>query len=221
MNKFLCLLQSEIEKVSLFALKRVGELSDTIGSLRFGEECVMGNAGDGDANKTEHKGRRMGVNSGRVSPNSTSEEEAGERSSDDEYDDDYLSDGSPGSVTRDEKATGALHHLYYAREENEYRVGRGSTHSSAGFVANHNSRLMFADRILGEDSILVSAVDEVDAFCEVGTEVLHLLKFICVNAMACRKILKKHDKLLRNRMLGSYYQRRNANKGGGTRGRIR
>eukprot|EP00518_Triparma_eleuthera_P022885 CAMPEP_0197551080 /NCGR_PEP_ID=MMETSP1320-20131121/4458_1 /TAXON_ID=91990 /ORGANISM="Bolidomonas sp., Strain RCC2347" /LENGTH=590 /DNA_ID=CAMNT_0043111525 /DNA_START=109 /DNA_END=1888 /DNA_ORIENTATION=+ len=36
-ERFLGLLQSEIEKVSLFALSRVGELSDTIGALRFGD----------------------------------------------------------------------------------------------------------------------------------------------------------------------------------------
>ena len=40
-ERFLGLLQSEIEKVSLFALSRIGELSDTVGSLRFGDTKVL------------------------------------------------------------------------------------------------------------------------------------------------------------------------------------
>jgi hypothetical protein len=65
---------------------------------------------------------------------------------------------------------------------------------------------MFSDRILGDDATLMSAVDEADAYTHIGTEVLHLLRFICVNAMAARKILKKHDKLLSKKMLGTYYE---------------
>ena len=59
---------------------------------------------------------------------------------------------------------------------------------------------------LGEDFSLLSAVDEADAFA-VGVELMHLLKYICVNIISVRKICRKHDKLLNNRMLGGYYQK--------------
>ena len=36
---------------------------------------------------------------------------------------------------------------------------------------------------------------------------MHLLRYICVNVIAVRKICKKHDRLLANRMLGGYYHR--------------
>jgi hypothetical protein len=51
----------------------------------------------------------------------------------------------------------------------------------------------------------LSAVEEADAYTAVGVELLHLLRFICVNLIAVRKISKKHDRLLANRMLGGYY----------------
>ena len=46
-----------------------------------------------------------------------------------------------------------------------------------------------------------------DAYTAIGVELMHLLKYVCVNIIAVRKICKKHDKLLSNRMLGGYYQR--------------
>ena len=36
----------------------------------------------------------------------------------------------------------------------------------------------------------------VDEYTALGVELLHLLKFICVNGMGVRKILKKHDKVM-------------------------
>jgi hypothetical protein len=38
--------------------------------------------------------------------------------------------------------------------------------------------------------------NKMDSYTALGVEVLHLLRYICVNAMGIRKILKKHDKLL-------------------------
>ena len=63
------------------------------------------------------------------------------------------------------------------------------------------------DQILGEDMLLISAVEEVDGYTAVGVELIHVLRFICVNLIAVRKICGKHDRLLMNRMLGGYYHR--------------
>ena len=38
--------------------------------------------------------------------------------------------------------------------------------------------------------------NKLDSYTALGVEVLHLLRYICVNAMGIRKLLKKHDKLL-------------------------
>jgi hypothetical protein len=64
-----------------------------------------------------------------------------------------------------------------------------------------------AEHVLDDDFLLLSAVDEADAFAAVGVELMHLLRYICVNVIAVRKICKKHDRLLANRMLGGYYHR--------------
>ena len=53
--------------------------------------------------------------------------------------------------------------------------------------------------------LLLSAVDEADGYTAVGVELMHVLRFISVNLIAVRKICRKHDRLLMNRMLGGYY----------------
>ena len=64
-----------------------------------------------------------------------------------------------------------------------------------------------SDQILGEDMLFLSAVEEADGYTAVGVELMHVLRYICVNLIAVRKICRKHDRLLMNRMLGGYYQR--------------
>lgn len=79
----------------------------------------------------------------------------------------------------------------------------------AHFEALRKNRAVFArnDQILGEDMLFLSAVEEADGYTAVGVELIHVLKYICVNLIAVRKICRKHDRLLMNRMLGGYYQR--------------
>jgi hypothetical protein len=64
------------------------------------------------------------------------------------------------------------------------------------------------DHIVGEDLLLLSAVDEADGYTAVGVELMHVLRFVSVNVIAARKICRKHDRLLMNRMLGGYYHRK-------------
>jgi SPX domain protein involved in polyphosphate accumulation len=58
--------------------------------------------------------------------------------------------------------------------------------------------------------LLMSAVEEADGYTAVGAELMHVLRFILVNLLAVKKICKKHDRLLMQRMLGGYYQRTRA-----------
>ncbi len=79
----------------------------------------------------------------------------------------------------------------------------------AHFTALRQKRPIFQrnDLVLGEDMLFLSAGEEVDGYTSVGVELLHVLRFIFVNLVAVRKICRKHDRLLLNRMLGGYYQR--------------
>jgi hypothetical protein len=45
------------------------------------------------------------------------------------------------------------------------------------------------------DQLITKTDTTTDAYTALGVELLHLLRFICVNAMGFRKILKKHDKI--------------------------
>ena len=86
----------------------------------------------------------------------------------------------------------------------------------AHFDALRKSKAVFSrsDQILGEDMLFLSAVEEVDGYTAVGVELIHVLKYICVNLIAVRKICRKHDRLLMQRMLGGFYQRIRAGAGG-------
>jgi hypothetical protein len=79
----------------------------------------------------------------------------------------------------------------------------------AHFTALRQNRAVFSrhEQILGEDMLFLSAVEEADGYTAVGVELLHVLKYVAVNLIAVRKICRKHDRLLMNRMLGGYYQR--------------
>ena len=45
------------------------------------------------------------------------------------------------------------------------------------------------------DQLINKTDTTIDSYTALGVELLHLLRFICVNAMGFRKILKKHDKI--------------------------
>jgi hypothetical protein len=85
----------------------------------------------------------------------------------------------------------------------------------AHFAELRQSRPLFQrnDQILGEDMLFLSAVEEADGYTAVGVELMHVLRYICVNLIAVRKICRKHDRLLMNRMLGGYYQRKRVKEG--------
>lgn len=177
-ERFRGLLRAEVEKVILFANSRLGELSDTIGCLRYSSYE------DGQDDRKAHPH----LADGGIHQLSSSDEEDGGGH--------HASDASSSS-------DGEAQHLDITVEQD----------------AATRRQIIMRDRMrmtrplfqkadfLGEDFSLLSAVDEADAYAAVGVELMHLLKFVCVNIIAVRKICKKHDRLLSNRMLGGYYQR--------------
>lgn len=107
---------------------------------------------------------------------------------------------------------------YESNERSERRESLASSkqrHAGFDFARRHldhfeklrRERPIFqrSGHIVGEDLLLLSAVDEADGYTAVGVELMHVLRFICVNLIAVRKICRKHDRLLMNRMLGGYY----------------
>uniref|UniRef100_A0A7S2XKP1 SPX domain-containing protein n=1 Tax=Attheya septentrionalis TaxID=420275 RepID=A0A7S2XKP1_9STRA len=229
-ERFLGLLRAEVEKLTLFAHSRMGELADTIGSLRFpsyddneyGSHSSSGDARGG--NTFNHT-----FSDGGMHPSSSSSEDEGASqawsvSTDEESNGKGRSvdntsprmrvfssrdrgiggtmDASPRIAERITESPGGTRRKKRKPDGND-RVRR-KLQNSEQFRKN---RPIFQrnDYIVGEDSLLLSVVEEADAYTAVGVELLHLLRFICVNLIAVRKICKKHDRLLANRMMGGYY----------------
>ncbi|KAL7552470.1 hypothetical protein ACHAWF_015723 [Thalassiosira exigua] len=199
--RFRGLLRAEVEKVILFANSRLGELSDTIGSLRYASY---------EDGQEEMRKKYPSLADGGIS-NATctrSFDYVHQLSSSEDGDSGLASDASlssddmPARNQPDDDAD----------EDRRSVFKRESREDTRKQIILRDrlriSRPMFqkAD-FLGEDFSLLSAVDEADAYTAVGVELMHLLKYVCVNIVAARKICKKHDRLLSNRMLGGYYQR--------------
>jgi hypothetical protein len=220
-ERFLGLLRAEVEKVTLFAQARLGELADTAGSLRFlsseeltqMSESFVGKVyeyplSDGgihpSASSSSDEG---GGNGGRWSATSSDDEE----SQNSHYSQPFASGVSPGEKG-DFSNMGSRNSspdvLGRRREQQVHYAA--AKQKIEHFQELRRERPIFQrnDHIVGEDLLLISAVDEADAYSAVGVELLHILKYICVNVIAVRKICRKHDRLLQNRMLGGYYHRK-------------
>ena len=253
-ERFLGLLRAEVEKVTLFAQARLGELADTAGSLRFlSSDETMGM----EATHTGSYDYPLSDGGIHPSASSSSDEGAGGGQyyhknkggfpwSDSSSEDEVRSKAS-GAGRLDIAQTFSSTDGYSAKTDPRGNISERSTFSTyreeipsmlpsmsgerspqrpaftetlekfeattrkiAHFQEIRRERSIFQrnDYIVGEDLLLMTAVDEADAFSAVGVELLHILKYICVNLIAVRKICKKHDRLLMNRMLGGYYHRK-------------
>ena len=185
LHRFRGLLRAEIEKVVLFANARLGELSDTIGSLHYSSY---------EDDQEEMRKKYPSLIDGGMHQLSSSDSDG--------------ADSGQSTVSDDNLDDLASSHRRL-KSDTSYETKK---------------QIMLRDRLriskpmfqkadfLGEDFNLLSAVDEVDAYTAVGVELMHLLKYVSVNIIAVRKICRKHDRLLSNRMLGGYYQATETNK---------
>jgi hypothetical protein len=236
-ERFLGLLRAETEKVTLFAQARLGELADTAGSLRFPsfDDTEYGAASRTDRHTRTSYGDYPLSDGGRhPSASSSDDDGAGGGNAvfpwSDSSDEDEKSGGSLPKLPH-VYSLGGISDESRSRSK---RMGRMSTPQKSNrkrpeakpeikdgvalkavqrqidrFTKLRNTRPVFLrnDHILGEDMLLISAVEEADGYTAIGVELMHVLKFICVNLIAVRKICRKHDRLLMNRMLGGYYHR--------------
>lgn len=194
LHRFRGLLRAEIEKVVLFANARLGELSDTIGSLHYSSY---------EDDQEEMRKKYPSLIDGGMHQLSSSDSDG--------------ADSCQSTVS-----------LYSGDQENN-PDNLSSSHRRLKSDTSYDTKkqIMLRDRLriskpmfqkadfLGEDFSLLSAVDEVDAYTAVGVELMHLLKYVSVNIISVRKICRKHDRLLSNRMLGGYYQATDTNKSHG------
>jgi hypothetical protein len=249
-ERFLGLLRAEVEKVTLFAQARLGELADTAGSLRFlsSDERM-------DISATHTGSYDYPLSDGGIHPSASSSSDEGAGGGyphhnhkggfpwSDSSSEDEVGSKASGAGRLDIAQTFSSTDGYSPRTDPQVNTTKTSSFSSfraknasssggrspgrpaftetqekfeattrkiAHFQEIRRERSIFQrnDYIVGEDLLLISAVDEADAFSAVGVELLHILKYICVNLIAVRKICKKHDRLLMNRMLGGYYHRK-------------
>lgn len=219
-ERFLGLLRAETEKVLLFAQSRLGELADTAGSLRFPSfDDEYGSSRQHDLGTSHDYDYPLADGGMHPSASSSSEDgpqmfpwsdasEEGDGTSHDSKDalPKTLSGGvySVDNMSRSNTST-APHHDSVAPGLADNSVRRQIAH----FAELRKSRPLFQrnDQILGEDMLFLSALEEADGYTAVGVELLHVLRYICVNLIAVRKVCRKHDRLLMNRMLGGYYRR--------------
>lgn len=208
-ERFLGLLKAEVDKISLFAHARFGELTDTIGSLRFPSDQEFGYDGN------------IPLSDGGIHPSASSS--SGMSTDDDDSENNRPSDAHDNMHQRrrrDRSNNSALYSdrlintIIHRKDERNRNSSVNDFKTSALRQINlseelRKSRPIFqrTEQIFGEDFTLLSAVDEAESFAAVGVELLHILRYLCINTIAIRKLCQKHDRLLTNRMLGGYYHR--------------
>jgi hypothetical protein len=246
-GRFLGLMGAEVDKVMLFAHARMGELSDTIGNLRFPFYEEDDSASFHGWTTTRNHDYPLSNGGGMHSSDS---------SSDDDVSLSWSSEDENEIVERRKSMMNSHPYNHSRRRRRGRRINSGSrddrprksrsedsedTLNSRGYadflasdpnkVLQHSEDLRVkrpifqrSDYVVGEDFSLLSAVDEADAFTAVGTwyiaflfdyyrftwylsshyflnivayiffkgvEMLHLLKYICVNVIAIRKLCLK------------------------------
>jgi hypothetical protein len=233
-ERFLGLLRAEVEKITLFTQARLGELADTAGSLRFLSSEELTEFSESFVARATSSNYEHPLSDGGIHPSASSSSDDGGGGKgvfpwSDSSSDGEASEGSgrlnipnnfssAGVSTQTEKRTNLTSRGDISRgvssvkpEYNQQKELYEATRRKIDhFKEIRRERPIFQrnDHIVGEDLLLVSAVDEADAYSAVGVELMHILKYICVNVIAVRKICRKHDRLLMNRMLGGYYHRK-------------
>ena len=163
-EKFLDLVHSEVEKVFLFALARQGEIADAVGSLRFASSLL-----------------RLSISSGELTNLSTmkssSVNDGGDESSDEENEDE-AGWGNIGDIALGE--TAALlprssmrlppQAIPFQGPMREFPMFQGKGVTSSALSSTQD------DHSSGDMDVLHS-------YSSLGVELLHLVRYICVNAM--------------------------------------
>jgi hypothetical protein len=186
-ERFLGLLRAEVEKVTLFAHARLGELAETTGSLRFLSSEELTNFARDKSSVFDYSFSDGGIH---PSASSSSDEGAGREFSwsDSSSEDEVGSEdhdggrfdfaGNPFSSSTELPKTDATLKLASGRRKGKsFSATQERFEASKRKIAHYQDarrgRPIFQrnDHIVGDDLLLVSAVDEADAFTSVAVEV--------------------------------------------------
>ena len=155
-ERFRGLLRAEVEKIILFANSRLGELSDSIGSLSYEE-------GSQAVRKSFPN-----LDDGGMHPYSSSDDDEGE---------DLISSDEDNSRQAELDRCEIDHKRNDSSNEKDAAMRRQLAVRDRLRI----SRPLFQKAgFLGEDFSLLSVVDESDAYTAIGVELMHLLKFVYV-----------------------------------------
>jgi SPX domain. len=194
---FLSSLRKEVEKVSLFALSRQGELADAVGALRFNPH-LDGSRGDNLSKplnfiiRHDSKGNMDGGGGGGGGEYGSVHSDATPHSmTSTELDDDQMADelwfllpsmtlGNRKIGTAAKEGTVTNSSLLF-RESLETTAPRPLFAGDAVLrtKSNNNAKGHFE----ADDEDTTNQTQSLDPFTFIGVELLHLLRFICVNAM--------------------------------------
>jgi len=197
-DHFLSLLKLEIEKVSLFALSRQGVLADAVGALTFNTDLSM-----------DRIHRKFPVSECVINSPSKPKLQI------------IHSDVRSALRRIETKGDGALNYLRHRSailpvlEHSTTKTTSVSSPSLSSYDQSNQEWMprplfqgLFEQNLESEDNnnnsksvsqpqhVLRDLDTVLDYYTYLGVELLHLLRFICVNAVAVRKIIKKYVKVL-------------------------
>ncbi|KAL7515326.1 hypothetical protein ACHAXN_013479 [Cyclotella atomus] len=159
-------LHSEIEKISLFSLTRLGELANAVGVLRF----LKADPDNKRSSVLSDQDRRF------VSYHESGDEESPMDSSHHNY-----------SFILGEKSS-----LLPSSDRRSVKTPprKSISGSSAGRLFSRTKLIALVGRQFNDEH------DKISIYSDLGVELLHILKYTCVNAAGIRKISKKYAKLI-------------------------
>ena len=160
-TEFMSKLHSEIEKVTLFFLSRLGDLAHSLGALRFNEDTLY-ECPDEDDDDDVESAKKVGT---RVEGADTEKNEGKLHGG--------LNSNDPGE--RDTLLTATDRRSYSGMPPSRMRA---------------NANLFRRESLNTLIGLRSNDVDEkFSVYAELGVELLHLLKFSCLNAVGVRKII--------------------------------
>jgi hypothetical protein len=208
---FLSTLRKEVEKVSLFALSRQGELADAVGALRFNPH-LDGVGGDNLSKSSnliirhDSKGN-VGGDYGSFHSDATPHSMASSELDDEQMADELwflLPSTNPGSRATGPSSKGGIvsNSSLLFRESLDTTAPRPLFTGDAVLRTKSSSKGHSMGQTLGnsfegkddnpftpsndleaDDEVSTNQTRSLDPFTFIGVELLHLLRFICVNAM--------------------------------------
>jgi hypothetical protein len=190
-TEFMSKLHSEIEKVTLFCLSRLGDLAHSLGALRFDTDTHAYPDEDHDVDDVECAKKTGAVAEGAEENTKRTTNHRGINLNDPGERDSLLTvaDGAEEIMKR------TTNHGGFNPNDPGERHPLLTTTGSRSYIGMSPSPMMVANLFHREDldTLIGSRSNDVDdkfgVYANIGVELLHLLKFSCMNAVGVRSYL--------------------------------